>query len=58
MEEDADPPGYSLKSGNKALGMLYGDSDVSLQQLAATFRRGDLIEKLEDLDRTITPLCE
>lgn len=32
------------------LKMLYGDSDVSLQQLSATFRRGDLIEKLEHLD--------
>jgi hypothetical protein len=39
----------------KALSMLYGDSDVSLQQLSATFRRGDLIEKLEHLDRTTTP---
>ena len=34
----------------KALKMLYGDSDVSLQQLSATFRRGDLIEKLGHLD--------
>jgi hypothetical protein len=34
----------------KALKMLYGDADVSLQQLSATFRRGDLIEKLEHLD--------
>lgn len=30
----------------KALDSLYGDGDVSLQQLAATFRRGDLTEKL------------
>jgi len=36
----------------KALEMLYGESDVSLQQLSATFRRGDLIEKLGHLDRT------
>jgi hypothetical protein len=34
----------------EALNMLYGDSDVSLQQLSATFRRGDLIEKLDQLD--------
>lgn len=34
-----------------ALEMLYGNSDVSLQQLSATFRRGDLIEKLGHLDR-------
>jgi len=34
----------------KALEMLYGESDVSLQQLSATFRRGDLIEKLGHLD--------
>lgn len=29
-----------------ALKKLYGDSDVSLQRLSATFRRGDLLEKL------------
>jgi len=29
---------------------VYGDADVSLQQLSAAFRRGDLIEKLEHLD--------
>ena len=29
-----------------ALRDLYGDRPISLQQLAATFRRGDLIEKL------------
>jgi len=29
-----------------ALRALYGEADVSLQQLAATFRRGDLINKL------------
>ena len=34
----------------KALKMLYGESEVSLQQLSATFRRGDLIEKLDQLD--------
>lgn len=35
-----------------ALRMLYGNDPVSLQQLSATFRRGDLIEKLERLDST------
>lgn len=33
-----------------ALQMLYGEAEVSLQQLSATFRRGDLIGKLNDLD--------
>lgn len=35
---------------DRALRNLYGNSQVSLQQLSATFRRGDLIEKLEQLD--------
>lgn len=30
--------------------MLYGTGDISLQQLAVTFRRGDLIEILNRLD--------
>jgi len=30
----------------QALGLLYGETDVSLQRLSATFRRGDLIEAL------------
>lgn len=34
----------------KALKELYGDANVSPQQLSATFRRGDLIEKLEKLN--------
>jgi hypothetical protein len=34
----------------KALSALYGNSSVSLQQLAATFRRGDLIEKIDQLE--------
>jgi len=29
-----------------ALKSLYGGQDVSMQQLSATFRRGDLIERL------------
>jgi hypothetical protein len=32
-----------------ALKMLYKESDISLQQLSATFRRSDLIEKLDRL---------
>ncbi len=35
---------------DRALKMLYYESDISLQQLSATFRRGDLIEKLDRLD--------
>src|SRR5690606_20735248 len=31
----------------QALGLLYGKKAVSLQQLAATFRRGDLFEYLD-----------
>lgn len=30
-----------------ALGKLYGDRDISLQRLSATFRRGDLLEFLD-----------
>jgi len=36
----------SVSSINNSLERLYGTSDISLQQLAATFRRGDLIEIL------------
>jgi hypothetical protein len=36
----------SLGDIQNALADLYGGQDVSLQQLAATFRRGDLIERL------------
>ncbi|MGK7953386.1 MAG: hypothetical protein AB4368_32525 [Xenococcaceae cyanobacterium] len=34
----------------QALQMLYGEQEISLQQLSATFRRGDLIEKLNNLE--------
>ncbi|MBI9017833.1 MAG: AIPR family protein [Phycisphaerae bacterium] len=34
----------------EGLKFLYGDREVSLQQLAATFRRGDLLEMLSDGD--------
>lgn len=40
----------SITSIDAALKMLYGTGDISLQQLAATFRRGDLIEKLDQID--------
>ena len=36
----------SLRDIQQALSDLYGGQDVSLQQLSATFRRGDLIERL------------
>lgn len=36
----------ALRALEKALGELYGDQPVSLQRLAATFRRGDLLEYL------------
>lgn len=42
----------SVKDVDKALKELYGQNEVSLQQLSATFRRGDLIEKLLNMDLT------
>jgi hypothetical protein len=36
----------AVKSLRAALRALYGKSEISLQQYAATFRRGDLIQKL------------
>ncbi len=36
----------SLHDVDGALKGLYGDKEISLQQLSATFRRGDLIERL------------
>jgi hypothetical protein len=36
----------SVKDVAKALGSLYGQQEVSLQQLSATFRRGDMIGSL------------
>jgi len=35
----------------EALETLYGEQEISMQQLSATFRRGDLIEKLRDISR-------
>jgi hypothetical protein len=39
----------SLGDIQHALSDLYGRQDVSLQQLSATFRRGDLIERLSGM---------
>jgi len=35
---------------DEALKLLYGNQDISVQQLSATFRRGDLIEKLKQVE--------
>lgn len=35
---------------DNALRQLYGNQEISLQQLSATFRRGDLIEKLQAIE--------
>lgn len=40
----------SLRDVDAALSGLYGDNEISLQQLSATFRRGDLIHTLLDTD--------
>jgi hypothetical protein len=42
----------SLGDIQTALSDLYGGQDVSLQQLSATFRRGDLIERLSRMRET------
>jgi AIPR protein len=39
----------SVRDIQNALTELYGAQDVSLQQLSATFRRGDLIDKLQQM---------
>lgn len=39
----------AVKTIDQALAVLYGDKEVSLQQLAATFRRGDLLRQLSRL---------
>jgi len=39
----------SVQDVQQALQELYGEQEISLQQLSATFRRGDLIEKLQHL---------
>ena len=40
----------SVKDVDQALKALYGGQEVSLQQLSATFRRGDLIDRLKGID--------
>ena len=40
----------SVQDVEQALRKLYGEQEISLQQLSATFRRGDLIEKLQNLE--------
>ena len=40
---------HAIHSLEDALKECYGDRDVSLQQLAATFRRGDLMEMLDGI---------
>jgi hypothetical protein len=42
----------SLRDIQQALSDLYGGQNVSLQQLSATFRRGDLIERLCGIEVT------
>ena len=39
----------SVEDVEKALYGLYGERDISFQQLSATFRRGDLIQRLLDM---------
>ena len=41
---------HSVADIERALRSLYGAQDISIQQLSATFRRGDLIEKLLNID--------
>ena len=38
----------ALQKIKAALMKCYGDREISLQQLSATFRRGDLLEMLEN----------
>ena len=37
---------HAVENVTGALKQCYGDREVSLQQLSATFRRGDLLEML------------
>ncbi len=45
-EDKRDYYEHSLEETNKALDKLYGNQEISLQRLSATFRRGDLLEYL------------
>jgi hypothetical protein len=40
----------SVEDIQQALKNLYGEQEISLQQLSATFRRGDLIDKLQKIE--------
>lgn len=40
----------SVKDVQRAISELYGHNEVSLQQLSATFRRGDLIQTLQGMN--------
>lgn len=40
----------AVQDVNQALTGLYGEQSVSMQQLSATFRRGDLISRLQEVD--------
>ena len=40
----------AVQDVNQALSGLYGEQEVSMQQLSATFRRGDLISRLQEVD--------
>jgi AIPR protein len=40
----------SIQDIQQALKKLYGEQQISLQQLSATFRRGDLIEQLQSME--------
>ena len=51
LDEDADRyHALAVDSLKAAIRRCYGDREVSLQQLAATFRRGDLLEMLAPAD--------
>ncbi|MEB0140128.1 MULTISPECIES: hypothetical protein [unclassified Undibacterium] len=41
----------SVHDVNIALKRLYGNNEISMQQLSATFRRGDLVSELQVMDR-------
>lgn len=42
----------SVQDVERAVTQLYGSDEISLQQLSATFRRGDLIQSLQRMDVT------
>ena len=48
--EDNQPQYHAdaIQSLKNALKACYGDRNISLQQLSATFRRGDLLEMLDE----------